>query len=113
MTNKEIVLACVHALNAEDFDTARAYAADNMQFKGVLGARDGAEAYFDDMRKMKLKYDVMKAFEDEGDVCLLYNLTMSGINIFGCGWYHLTNGKIDSLKVLFDPRPVLEQQPQK
>ncbi len=113
MTNKEIVLACVQAINAEDFDTARTYAADNMQFKGVLGARDGANAYFDDMRKMNLKYNVLKAFEDGDDVCLLYDLTISGLNIFGCGWYHVAEGKIDSLKVLFDPRPVLAQKDKK
>jgi len=110
MTNKEIVLACVNAINAEDFDTARTYVTGAMQFKGVLSARDGGDAYFDDMRKMKLKYNVLRAFKDGDDVCLLYDLTMSGLSIFGCGWYHLSDGKIDELKVLFDPRPVLEQK---
>lgn len=107
-----IVLKCVNAINAEDFDTARTCAADNMKFEGVLGSRDGAGAYFDDMRKMKLKYDVIRVFANADDVCLLYDLHMDGMVIFGCGWYHVTDGKIDSLKVLFDPRKVVEQKGQ-
>jgi hypothetical protein len=110
---KAIILACIKALNEEDFDTARTYASDDMTFVGVLGSRDSAQAYFDDMRKMKLKYDVKIAFEEGDDVCLLYDLGISGITLFGCGWYHVRQGKIDSLKVLFDPRPLLEQQEKK
>ena len=105
---KEVVLACIEALNNEDFKTARTLANDDMSFVGVLGSRDGADAYFKDMEHMKLKYDVKKAFADGDDVCLLYDLTMSGKTIFGCGWYQVKNGKISSLKVLFDPRPFLE-----
>jgi len=35
--SKEIVLACVHPLNEEDFTTARKYIADNFSFVGVVG----------------------------------------------------------------------------
>jgi len=107
---KEVVMNFVKALNAEDFKTARSYAHDNMKFVGVLGQRDGADAYFKDMEHMKLKYDIKKAFADGSDVCLLYDLQMSGLTIFGCGWYQVDEaGLITSLKVVFDPRPVLEQ----
>ena len=106
---KEIVLSCVKALNEEDFKTARKYMTEDFSFIGVLGSRDGAAAYFNDMEKMKLKYDIKKAFVDGNDVCLLYDLTMSGVTLFGCGWDHVTGDKIDSLKVVFDPRPILEQ----
>jgi hypothetical protein len=105
---KEIVLSCINALNNEDFKTAKSYVSDDMTFEGVLGSRNGADAYFNDMEKMKLKYDIIKAFVDGDDVCLLYNLQMSGLTLFGCGWYHVNDGKINSLKVVFDPRPVLE-----
>ncbi len=52
---KEIVLSCVKALNEEDFKTARKYVSDNFSFAGVPGFQGGAGAYFDDMKKMKLK----------------------------------------------------------
>jgi len=106
---KEIVLSCVRAINNEDFNIARDYVSDNMSFDGVLGSRNGAEAYFNDMKHMRLKYDIKKAFADDNDVCLLYDLDMSGATVFCCGWYQVKNGKIDSLRVVFDPRPVLEQ----
>lgn len=106
---KEIVLSCVKAINEQDFKIARTYVSDDMQFIGVLGTRNGAQAYFEDMEKMKLKYDIKKAFADGDDVCLLYDLSISGQTIFGCGWYHIEDEKITSLKVVFDPRPLLEK----
>jgi len=110
---KEVVLSFVEALNQEDFTAARKYTSDDMEFRGVLGSRDGADAYFKDMEKMKFKYHIEKIFGNGDDVCLLYNIDMTGTNIFTCGWYHVEDGKIDSLKVIFDPRPVLEKQNKK
>ena len=34
----DIVLACVNAINQEDFKTARKYVADDMTFQGVMGS---------------------------------------------------------------------------
>lgn len=104
---KKIVLACVGAINNYDYKTARSLVHDDMIFTGVLGSRNGADAYFQDMEKMRLQYDIKKAFADGNDVCLLYDLTMSGTLLFGCGWYKVKEGKIISLRVVFDPRPVL------
>jgi hypothetical protein len=81
-----------------------------MVFDGVLGHRDGADDYVADMKKMKFKYSIQKAFADEDDVCLLYDIDMGGSTIFTCGWYKVRNNKIKSLKVVFDPRPVLEKK---
>jgi len=104
---KEIVLSLVKALNEEDFKTARKYTTEDFSFAGVLGSRNGAEEYFSDMEKMKLKYNIKKAFVEGNDVCLLYDTVLSGITIFACGWYHVEGDKVNSLKVVFDPRPVL------
>jgi hypothetical protein len=105
---KEVVLSLVTALNEENFEAARGYADDNMSFVGVLGSREGAEAYFSDMKRMRLKYTIQKVLADDSDVGLFYDLKISGQTIFGCGWYHVENGKVTSLKVIFDPRPLLE-----
>jgi limonene-1,2-epoxide hydrolase len=106
---EKTVLSFIDAMNAEDFKTARNYVTDDMKFIGVLGTRDSADAYFKDMERMKLKYDIQKIFSDENDVCLFYDITMSGLKIFSCGWYKTENNKIKSFKVIFDPRPLLEQ----
>lgn len=107
---KKIVLSFIEAMNNEDFKKAREYVNDNLEFAGVMGTRNGAESYFKDMEKMKFKYDIKKAFEDGDDVCLFYDINMSGKIIFSSGWYKLMNGKISSFKVIFDPRPLLEKK---
>jgi len=106
---KQVVVKFINALNNEDFETAKTYTDDAMQFDGVLGCRNGSDAYFADMQKMKFKYDVKKVFADGNDVCLLYDINMGGTTIFTCGWYKVKDEKICSLKVVFDPRPVLEK----
>jgi limonene-1,2-epoxide hydrolase len=106
-TSKEVILSFISALNAEDYETARLYVDDNMKFNGVLGSRNSAEDYFKDMKKMKFKYKIKKSFEDGNDVCLFYDIDMNGQPVFTCGWYQVDNGKIISLQVVFDPRPVL------
>lgn len=104
---KETVTAFIKALNNHRYEEARGYVNDTMTFTGVLGARNGADAYFDDMERMRLEYDIRKLFVEGEEACVLYDVTMSGKKIFCCGWYKLQNGKINSLRVVFDPRPVL------
>lgn len=106
---REVVLSCVKAINEEDFREAKRYVSEGMMFDGVLGSRFGAEAYFHDMERMKLKYDIQKVFSEGDDVCLFYNLQISGKTIFGTGLYEVRHGRITSLKVVFDPRPLLEE----
>jgi len=106
---KEVVLSFLDALNNEDFKTVRHYLSEDMVFDGVLGHREGADTYVDDMKKMKFKYKVLKAFADEGDVCVLYDINMSGEKIYTAGWYKVQDNKIRSLRVVFDPRPILGQ----
>ncbi|MDP4151791.1 MAG: nuclear transport factor 2 family protein [Bacteroidota bacterium] len=103
----DTVLSFIKALNAEDFKMARSFVHPDLTFIGVLGTRHGADAYFADMEKMKLKYEIEKTVADETDACLWYAIQMGGKKITACGWYHLENGKIAEFKVLFDPRPLL------
>jgi len=108
--SEKAVMTFINALNDEDFTTAREQLADGMKFDGVMGSRDSADAYITDMKRMKFKYKVKKVFADEEDVCLLYDIDMGGATIFTCGWYHVEYRKISSLKVVFDPRPLLEKK---
>ncbi|MEO6849661.1 MAG: nuclear transport factor 2 family protein [Casimicrobiaceae bacterium] len=107
---KELVLSFIRALNEEDFEAAGKCLSDDMQFVGVMGTRDGREAYINDMIKMKLKYNIQKIFADREDVCLFYDINMGGITIFSCGWYKIVDSKIKSFKVIFDPRPLLDKK---
>jgi len=105
---ERVVMACVEAINKGDFKTARQYVSDDLSFVGVLGSREGAHAYFNDMERLRLKYDVKKVFVAGQDVCIHSDLNMSGTIVFCCSWYQVANGRIRSLRVVFDPRPILE-----
>lgn len=105
---RDIVLAYVEALNREDFQRAREFVSDEIAFDGVLGSRRGSKDYFVDMERMHLQYDVKKVFIDGDDVCLFEDVTMGDTSVFTCAWYHVADGKIHSLRVVFDPRPVLK-----
>src|SRR5690242_6412012 len=102
-----MVLDFIHAINEERFDDATNLMADDFSFKGVMGTRNGAKAYIDDMRKIKIKYKILKVLADENDVSVLCDYTMQGKTLPGTSWYTVENGKITSLKAIFDPRPVL------
>ena len=104
----ETVLFFLDALNSEDYSKARSYLADDMKFIGVLGTREGADVYINDMQKMKFKYRVLKAFINESDVAVFYDIDMDGTSIFAAGWYKLEKQKIKQFRVLFDPRSVMK-----
>lgn len=104
------VKAFLTALNNEDFKSARAYLNDNVKFIGVMGTRDSGDNYIADMEKMKFKYDIKKIWADDEDVAVFYDINMGGTTLFCSGWYQLSDGKISMIKVLFDPRPLLEKK---
>jgi hypothetical protein len=104
---KEVVLGLGKALNDENFEMARGFVSDDMQYTGPFGVRNGAEAYLQEIQSRRLKFDILKVFVDDGDVCVFYNIAASGIILFASGWFHVTAGKVTSLKVTFDPRPLL------
>lgn len=108
---RELVLAFVKALQDEDFERAREILKDDFAFNGVLGSVNGADTYIQQMNKLRFKYDVKKVFADNNDVCLLSEILMGETKVFTCSWYAVGDGKIQSLRVVFDPRPVLQGAP--
>jgi len=113
MEAAKTVESFLKALNKEGFKAARNYLTDDVKFIGVMGTRDGGDVYIADMEKMKFKYDIKKIFEDGNDVSIFYDINMGGKTLFCSGWYHLSSGKIDSIKVIFDPRPLFEKEEKK
>ena len=104
---KEVVLRLGKALNDESFQIARRYVSDDMKYVGPFGSRDGAEAYLQEIERFRLKFDIQKIFADDKNVCVLYDITVSGITLFACGWFQVNAGRVSSLRVTFDPRPLL------
>jgi limonene-1,2-epoxide hydrolase len=110
---KEVVRSFLDALNKQDLKAARGRMNDALRFTAPDGAPiEGADAYLAGWKPLGLSYAIRKTFVDGEDVCALYDLTFSkpAVTLFACGWYHVNRGKIDSIKVIFDPRPLLERR---
>jgi hypothetical protein len=112
---KEIVMEYMQALiERRDFKTARSYLTDDVSYVSPLNSIDGAEPLLKYNEHLNLpKFDIKKVFVDGQDVCLLYemNLGTPPVPLLVCLWAHVNDGgKISSYRVVFDPRPFLQQK---
>lgn len=111
---KTIVTSYITALSEEDFKTARSYLDDNLSFQAPIAAYDNADAYFAGNEQLREKfgvrptYEIKKVFVDGNDACVFYELHPGSLTLSVCAWFKINNGKITSIKVVFDPRPLLE-----
>ncbi|MGH9977200.1 MAG: nuclear transport factor 2 family protein [Nitrososphaeraceae archaeon] len=104
---KEIVMEYVQATERRDFQSARGYLKDNVSYVSPLNSFDRAEPYLKYNLHLYqigqlVKFDIKKEFVDSNDVCILHEWNSQLV----CVWYHVDiDGKISSIKVIFDPRP--------
>ena len=111
---KEIVLEFLEALNRKDFKSARNYVSDNVSYIAPLNSFNGVEPYFKYVEHLNLpKLDIKKVFtEGSHDVSVLWEVNYSTppAPLSVSAWYQVHDGKISSMKLIFDPRPYLQQQ---
>jgi limonene-1,2-epoxide hydrolase len=112
---KQIVISYLKALNDQDFKTARSYLHDGMSFIAPVGSYDSADAYLKGNELLRSKYgiekvlyDIKKVFADGGDVCAFFDFNIGSATLFAGGWFQVNDGKISSIRVVFDPRPIAE-----
>ena len=112
---KEIVMEYFQAADRQDWQSARGYLSDNISYVTPINSFNGAEPYlkyFEHQYRIRglTKLDIKKVFADGNDVCILqeYNSQLM------CFWINVgDNGKISSIKVIFDPRAFLPGAKQK
>jgi hypothetical protein len=113
---KEIVMEFLQAITGEqrDFKTARSYVKDNVSYVSPLNSFDRAEPYLKYNEHLKLpKLDIKKVFVDGDDVCILHETSLPpriSSTVFTSLWFQVDDGKISSLRALFDPRPFVQQK---
>jgi ketosteroid isomerase-like protein len=113
---KKIVVSFQESLNNGDLKSARSYVSDDFLCTNPLGSFDSAESYFKAAEKAKYiheasyKFELKKIFIDDNDVCVFNNVIAGPITLFACGWYHVEDHKIHSLKLVYDPRPLLQKK---
>jgi hypothetical protein len=109
---RDIVMEYIQATERQDFQAARAYLSDNMTYVSPVNSFDRAEPYLKYNLHLYqtgqlVKFDIKKEFADSNDVCILHELNSQMV----CLWYHVgDDGKINSLRVIFDPRSFLQQK---
>ena len=104
---EQVVLCLGKALNDGDFETARSFVHDELEYLGPFGSRDGAEAHLQEIERLGLKFDVKKISTVGNDVCALYGITVPGMScfsvatgeLFACGSFQIQDGKVSSLRV--------------
>jgi limonene-1,2-epoxide hydrolase len=111
----EVVISYLNALNDQDFKAARGYLNDNMTFLAPIASHNSADAYFKENERLrsefgikKVLYEVKRVFVDGDDVCVFFDFNIGSVTLFACGWFQVEDGKISSIRVLFDPRPIVE-----
>ncbi|MDA4111886.1 MAG: nuclear transport factor 2 family protein, partial [Thaumarchaeota archaeon] len=98
------------ALGQQDYKTARSFMSDDFSFKGPLATHDKPEGLLKDLEQLHnivKGVEMKKVFVDGDDVCLLYDLITSSppMTSFTCELYHVEDGKIRSIRTVFDARP--------
>jgi hypothetical protein len=105
---KDIVMEYLQAAERRDFQSARGYLSDNISYVSPLNSFDRAEPYLKYLEHLDLpKLDIKKEFADSNDVCILHELNSQSV----CSWFHVgDDGKISSMRMIFDPRPFVQQK---
>ncbi|AIF84063.1 ketosteroid isomerase-like protein [Candidatus Nitrososphaera evergladensis SR1] len=115
-SSKEVVISFLESLNNGDLKSARSCVSDDFTFKLPQGSFDSAEAYFKAAEQAQqahqepYRFDVKKVFTDGSDVCVFNDVIAGDVTLFACGWYRVEGGKIRSLKLVYDPRPLLQRK---
>lgn len=105
---KDIVMEYLQAAERRDFQSARGYLSDNISYVSPFNSFDRPEPYLKYFEHVNLpKLDIKKEFVDSNDVCILHELNSQSV----CTWFHVgDDGKISSIRVIFDPRPFVQQK---
>ena len=111
---KDIVVEYLQAAERRDFQSARGYLSDNLSYVTPFNSFDRAEPYLKYLEHLNLpKLDIKKEFADSNDVCILheYKVGTPPVTSLVCSWFHVDDdGKISSIRNVFDPRPYVQQK---
>jgi ketosteroid isomerase-like protein len=107
-----VATTCLEAWSSGDFATARSLLRDDVTFVGPLGTAGGVEAYMSGLVELAqnvTRAEPRKVLADGADVCIMYDLvTNSAGAVPTSDWYHVEDGKIDSVHAYFDARSLSE-----
>jgi len=110
---ESVAIDCLLSWTTGDFATTRSLVHDTMIFVGPLATVHGGDEYVAGLAPLSAIVTEVKTrvtFVEGDDVCIIYDLvtnTPAG-TIPTVGWYQIKQGKVSSLRVFFDPRPLVQ-----
>ena len=109
---KELVMEYIAAVNRKDFKSARSYVSDNVSYMGPINEFHKAEPYLKYLEHLDIQLHVKKVFADGDDVCEFHEVNVDTLPapLLVCMWFHVDDGKISSIRIVFDPRPYLQEK---
>jgi len=95
-----------------DAESLREVLADDIVFDGPMGHVEGLEdniASLHGLLGIVRDLAIRHVFVDGPDVATVYDLhtTVAADPILVVNWSHVVDGRIDSMRAVFDPRPLL------
>jgi ketosteroid isomerase-like protein len=107
-----VAKAYFDAWTSNDMDSFRELLAEGVTFDGPLATSANADEAVAGMTKlaaMTERIDIRKRCVDAEDVITWFDLHLEGVEPMPvANWTRVENGKIVSIRVVFDPRPMLE-----
>jgi hypothetical protein len=107
---KDVVIGFQAAMGRDDWAGARAHLAERIDFVGPFDKFSRPEDYLAALQKLHPiveRVDMHHMFAEGDEVAMFYDLVTNSPagTAFVAEWHHVTNGKIDRIRVVFDPRP--------
>jgi ketosteroid isomerase-like protein len=97
------------AWTSKDYERARALVHDDVSFEGPIDSFTDADSYLASLQQLShivTGADKRRVFADADDVCVIYDLKTAPVpRTPTCEWYHVRDGKVASVVVIFDARP--------
>ena len=110
MASIDVVKRYQQALGEGDFDGARAFLKDDLEFQGPFDRFDNADDYLKAIQALHgiiESVDMKHLWADGDEIVMLYDMvtsTPAGTQLT-CEWYAVEGGKIDHIRVVFDSAP--------
>lgn len=107
---RDVVMSFQAAMGQNDWAGARTHLADTIDFSGPFDRFTNPDDYLKALQALHPiveRVDMHHLFVDGDDVAMFYDLvtrTPAGTAPVA-EWHHVTRGKIDRIRVVFDARP--------
>lgn len=106
-----VAAAYFDAWKSRDAERVRPLLHDDVTFAGALGATQGAAETLEGLGRMfamTKQVEVIKRWVDGPDVLTWFELRTADAGPLPIvNWSHVVDGRIDRIRVTFDPRPLL------